>query len=68
MKTYVKMATGKELDELLQYENWDDKVDNNKRDGKHDDMNTNDDVDNWTTQHINDCVALHIVHLHKQFH
>ena len=62
------MATGKELDELLQYENWDDKVDNNKRDGKHDDMNTNDDVDNWTTQHINDCVALHIVHFHKQFH
>ena len=62
------MATGKELDELLQYENWDDKVDNNKRDGKHDDMNTNDDVDNLTTQHINDCVALHIVHFHTQFH
>ena len=31
-------------------------------------MSTNDDVDNWTTKHINDCVALHIVHLHKQFH
>ena len=30
------MATGKELDELLlQYEKWDDKVDNNERDGKH---------------------------------
>ena len=39
------MATRKELDELLKYENWDDKVDN-KQDGKHDDMNTNDDVDN----------------------
>ena len=62
------MATRKELDELLQYENWDHKVYNNNWDGKHDDMNTNDDVDNWTTQHINDCVAFHIVHLHKQFH
>ena len=62
------MATGEELDELLHYENWDDKVDNNKRDEKHDDVNTNDDVDNWTTQHINDCVAIHIVHLHTQFH
>ena len=65
------MATGKEWDEMIQYhkkENKDDKVDNNKRDGKHNEMNTNDDVDNWTTQHINDCVALHNVHTHKQFH
>ena len=61
------MATGKELDELLQYENWDDKVYNNMRNEKHDNVNTSDDVDNWTTQHINDCVALHIVHLLKQF-
>ena len=48
-------------------ENQDDKV-YNKRDEKHDNVNTNDDVDNWTTQHINDCVALHNVHIHKQFH
>ena len=65
------MATGKEWDELRQYhnkENQDHKVYNNKRDGKHDNVNTNDDVDNWTTQHINVCVALHNVHIHKQFH
>ena len=65
------MATGNEWDELIQYhnkENQDDKVYNNKRDEKHDNVNTNDDVDNWTTQHINDCVALHNVHIHKQFH
>ena len=37
-------------------------------DEKHDNVNTNDDVDNWTTQHPNDCVALHNVHIHKQFH
>ena len=61
------MATMKECDELLQYENWNDAY-NNKRNGKHEDMNTNDDVDNWTTPHINDCVALHNVHIHKQFH
>ena len=50
------MATVKEWDELIQYhnkENQDDKVYNNKRDRKHDNVNTNDDVDNWTTQHIN---------------
>ena len=61
------MATMKEWDELLQYENWNDAY-NNKRNGKHEDMYTNDDVDNWTTQHINDCVAYHNVHIHKQFH
>ena len=55
-----KMATGKEWDELIQYhnkENQEDKVYNNKRDEKYHNVNTNDDVDNWTTQHINDCVA-----------
>ena len=57
----------KEWDELLQYENWNDAY-NNKRNGKHEEMNTNDDVDNWTTQHIKDCVAYHNVHIHKQFH
>ena len=62
------MATGKELDEILQHENWDDKVYNNMRNEKHDTVNTNDDFDNWTTQDINDCVALHIVHFHKKFH
>ena len=35
-----------------------------KQDGKHDDVNTNDDVEKWTTQHINECMTLHIVHLH----
>ena len=59
MKTYVKMDTGKEWDELIQYHN---------KENQHDNVNTNDDVDNWTTQHINDCVALHNVHIHKQFH
>ena len=65
------MATGKEWDELIQYhnkENQDDKVFNDKRDEKHDNVNTNDDFDNWTTQHINDYVALHNLHIHKQFH
>ena len=64
------MATMKEWDELLQYHskaNWNAAY-NNKRNGKHEDMNTNGDVDNWTTQHINDCVALHYVHIPKQFH
>ena len=64
------MATVKEWDELIQFhskENWNDAY-NNKRNGKHKDMNTNDDVDNWTTQHINDCVALHNVHTHKHIH
>ena len=71
MKTYVKMATGKEWDELIQYhnkENQDDKMYNNKRDEKHNDVIANHDVDNWTTQHINDFVALHNVYVHKQFH
>ena len=68
MKTHVQNGHGKELDEPLQYENWDDKMYNNKRDEKHDNVNTNDDVDNWTTQHIKDCVVLHSVHIHKQFH
>ena len=68
VKTCGKMAAGIELDELQQYEIWDDKVCNNMRNEKHDNMNTNDDVDNWTKQHINDCVALHIVHFHEQFH
>ena len=31
------------------------KVYNNMRNEKHDNVNTNDDVDNRTTQHINDC-------------
>ena len=61
------MATMKEWDELLQYENWNDAY-NNKRNGKHEHMNTNDDVDNWTTQHINNFVAYHNVHIDKQFH
>ena len=46
------MATRKELDELIQYhnkENQEDKVNNNKWDRKHNNVNTNDDVDNWTT-------------------
>ena len=45
----MKNGYGKELDELIQYhnkENQEDKVDNNKRDEKHDDVNTTDDVDN----------------------
>ena len=62
------MATVKELDELLQYENWDDKVDNNKWDGKHNDVNTNDDADDKHTLHIYDCVALHDMHTHKYIH
>ena len=33
-------------------------MDNNKWDRKHNDVNTNDDVDDCVTQHINDCVAL----------
>ena len=44
------MATGKSWDELIQYhnkENQDDKVHNNKRE-KHDNVNTNDDVDMTT--------------------
>ena len=51
------MAYGKQLDELIQYhkENQDDKVDNVQRDRKHNNVNTNDDVDNCMTQHINDC-------------
>ena len=63
-----KMATGKELDELLQYENWDDKVDNNKWDGKHNNVNTNDDADDKHTLHIYDCVAFHNMHTHKYIH
>ena len=58
------------MDELIQYhskENWND-VDNNKWDRKHKEVNTNDDVDDKHTLHINDCVALHNVHTHKQFH
>ena len=61
------MATMKEWDALIQYhskENWIDAY-NNKRNGKHEDMNTYDDVDNWTTQHINNCVGLHNVHIHS---
>ena len=54
------MATGKEPQQY--YENWDEKMDNNKRDGQHDDMNTNDDVDNWLRG------ASHHAPLHKQFH
>ena len=49
------MATGKEWDELIQYhnkENQDDKVYNNMRNEKHDNVNTNDYVDNWTTSTI----------------
>ena len=67
MKTFVKNGYGKELDELIQYhnkENWDDKVDNNKWDLKHNEIDANDDEDDCVTQHINDCVALHIEHTH----
>ena len=62
------MATGKELDELIQYENWDDNVDNNKWDLKHHETDANDDEDDCVTEHINDCVALHIEHTHKYIH
>ena len=57
-----KWLREKEWDELIQChnkENQDDKVDNNKRDEKHDNVNTNDDADDKHTLHINDCVALH---------
>ena len=56
------MATRNEWDELIQYhnkENQDDKVYNNKRDRKHDNVNTNDDVD---TPHFDDRVAHHNMH------
>ena len=64
------MATRNEWDELIQYhskENWNDAY-NNKRDRKHNNVNTNDDVDNCIIPHINDCVAHHNVHFHKQSH
>ena len=65
------MATRKEWDELMQYhnkENQDDKVYNNKRDLKHNNVNINDDANDKHTLHIYDCLALHNVHIHKQFH
>ena len=62
------MATGKELAELIQYENWDDKVDNNMWDLKHNETDANDDEDDCVAQHINDCVALHTEHTHKCIH
>ena len=44
------------------------KVDNNKWDRKHNNVNTNDDAGDKHAKHIDDCVACHNVHIHKQFH
>ena len=64
------MATGKELDELLQYDKqgqlrrkvklyeWDQKQN----------VNTNDDGDDNVTPHFTACVALHNMHTHKYIH
>ena len=60
MKTYVKMTTAKEWDELIQYHNKENQDDNVKNwDRKLNDTDANDDGEDNATAHFTACVALH---------
>ena len=67
------MATGTELDELIQYhnkENLDDKWKSKivQLDRKLNETDANDDGDDDATPHFTACVALHIEHTHEYNH
>ena len=65
------MATRKEWDELIQYENQGrqcGKVKSYNWDRKLNDTDANDDGDDDATAHFTACVALHIEHTHKYIH
>ena len=67
------MATGKELDELIQYHNKEKQEDkwkskNVQVDRKFNETDANDDGGDDATPHFTACVALHIEHTHKYIH